>query len=75
MACHNDLLARGARRALVDVAKDLDHPELGKLPLVGCDGTPSVGQAMVKAGELAATVVLPRSSGPAVASRGSPTST
>ena len=66
VACHNDLLARGARRALADVAKDLSAPALLQVPIVGCDGTPTVGQAMVKSGELAATVVLPRSSGPAV---------
>jgi ABC-type sugar transport system substrate-binding protein len=66
VACHNDLLARGARRALADVARDLAKPELTAVPIVGCDGTPSVGQAMVKQGEMAATVVLPRSSGPAV---------
>jgi ribose transport system substrate-binding protein len=66
VACHNDLIARGARQALADIARDLEKPELTKMPIVGCDGTPSVGQAMVKRGELAATVVLPRSSGPAV---------
>jgi ABC-type sugar transport system substrate-binding protein len=66
VACHNDLLARGARRALEDVARDLSKPALTAVPIVGCDGTPSVGQAMVKEGEMAATVVLPRSSGPAV---------
>ena len=66
VACHNDLLARGARRALADVATDLGKPELNSVPIVGCDGTPSVGQVMVKQGEMAATVVLPRSSGPAV---------
>jgi ABC-type sugar transport system substrate-binding protein len=66
VACHNDLLAKGARRALEDVARDLEKPEVATVPIVGCDGTPSVGQAMVKDGHLAATVVLPRSSGPAV---------
>lgn len=67
VACHNDLLARGARRALAEVARDLEKPALLQIPLVGCDGTPSVGQAMVRSGELAATVVLPQSSGTAVA--------
>jgi ABC-type sugar transport system substrate-binding protein len=66
VACHNDLLARGARRALVEVARDLEKPALTTVPIVGCDGTPSVGQTMVNQGEIAATVVLPRSSGPAV---------
>jgi ABC-type sugar transport system substrate-binding protein len=66
VACHNDLLARGARRALEDVARDLDAPVLTSVPIVGCDGTPSMGQAMVHDGRLAATVELPRSTGPAV---------
>jgi inositol transport system substrate-binding protein len=66
VACHNDLIAQGARQALADIAQDLGKPDLARTPIVGCDGTPSVGQAMVKRGELAATVVLPRSSGPAV---------
>jgi ribose transport system substrate-binding protein len=66
VACHNDLLAQGARRALDEVARDLDKAALTSIPIVGCDGTPSVGQAMVKDGRLAATVELPRSSGPAV---------
>jgi ABC-type sugar transport system substrate-binding protein len=66
VACHNDPLALGARRALEDVARDLDAPTLTSIPIVGCDGTPSMGQAMVKDGRLAATVELPRSTGPAV---------
>lgn len=66
VACHNDLLARGARRALAEVAEHLGESTLPEIPIVGCDGTPSVGQAMVKSGELAATVVLPRSSGAAI---------
>jgi ABC-type sugar transport system substrate-binding protein len=66
VACHNDLLGRGARRALEDVARELAKPEVATVPIVGCDGTPAVGQAMVKQGQMAATVVLPRSSGPAV---------
>jgi ABC-type sugar transport system substrate-binding protein len=66
VACHNDLLGKGARRALEDVARDLGKPEVATVPIVGCDGTPAVGQAMVMQGQMAATVVLPRSSGPAV---------
>jgi len=66
VACHNDLLARGAHHALADVAREFDKPRIESIPIVGCDGTPSVGQAMVRDGRLAATVVLPRSTGTAV---------
>lgn len=66
VACHNDLLGRGARRAVEEVSRELEAPEVAAVPIVGCDGTPSVGQAMVRDGQLAATVVLPRSTGPAV---------
>jgi ABC-type sugar transport system substrate-binding protein len=64
--CHNDLLAVGAREALEEVARTLERPGLTTLPIVGCDGTPSVGQKMVEEGRIAATVVLPRSSRTAV---------
>jgi ABC-type sugar transport system substrate-binding protein len=66
VVCHNDLLAAGAVRALKEVGEALGQPVLAGVPVVGCDGTPSGGQAMVRAGQLAATVVLPRSARPAV---------
>jgi len=66
VACHTDLLATGVREALEAVASEHGRPDLVSIPVVGCDGTPSMGQAMVRDGRLAATVVLPRSSGPAV---------
>jgi ABC-type sugar transport system substrate-binding protein len=66
VACHTDLIAQGAIAALRRVAGELARPELAKMRVVGCDGTPAVGQAMVADGRLAATVVLPRAVGPAV---------
>lgn len=49
----NDELAAGAREAF--------HAHLGdaakRIPFVGCDGLPGVGQAMVRSGELSATIV------------------
>jgi ABC-type sugar transport system substrate-binding protein len=52
--------------ALREVSAELGQPELARLPVVGCDGTPEGGQALVRGGELAGTVVLPVTSGPAV---------
>ncbi len=59
IVCQTDALAIGARRALRAVAAELGRAGLS-VPVVGCDGTPGEGQALVAAGELAATVVLPR---------------
>ncbi len=66
VACHTDIIAVGAIAALRRVAEELGRPELARVPIVGCDGTPTLGQAMVADGRLAATVVLPRAAGPAV---------
>jgi ribose transport system substrate-binding protein len=66
VACHTDTIAIGAIAALRAVAAEQHLPELAKVRVVGCDGTPAVGRAMVADGRLAATVVLPRSAGPAV---------
>jgi ABC-type sugar transport system substrate-binding protein len=66
VAGQNDLIAAGALAALKEVGEALGQAGLARVPVVGCDGTPSGGQALVRAGKLAATVVLPRSTGPAV---------
>jgi ABC-type sugar transport system substrate-binding protein len=66
VACHTDLIAVGAIEALHRVSRELARPELLEIPIVGCDGTPQRGQAMVADGRLAGTVVLPRAAGPAV---------
>jgi ABC-type sugar transport system substrate-binding protein len=66
VACHTDLIALGAIAALHSVSRELERPDLLRVPIVGCDGTPQLGQAMVADGRLAGTVVLPRAAGPAV---------
>jgi ABC-type sugar transport system substrate-binding protein len=66
LACQNDALAEGALQALDLVGPELGRPDLGQLPVIGCDGTPSMGQALVRQGRLAGTVVLPRASGHAI---------
>jgi ribose transport system substrate-binding protein len=57
----NDSMAAGARKALLQ-----HRPDWGTLPFLGCDGLPEGGQAMVARGELAATVVTPSNTGPAL---------
>jgi ABC-type sugar transport system substrate-binding protein len=58
----NDAMAVGVRRAI-----RAHRPDWGEVPLAGCDGLPDGGQRLVRAGELAATIVTPTTAGPAVA--------
>lgn len=58
IACQNDDMAIGARRAF----EELDTRERDiwlRLPITGCDGVPRSGQECVRQGRLAATVVSP----------------
>jgi ABC-type sugar transport system substrate-binding protein len=64
--CQNDQIALGTLEALGTMARELGRPELARVPVAGCDGTPALGQKLVREGRLAATVCLPRSSGRAV---------
>jgi ABC-type sugar transport system substrate-binding protein len=61
VGCQNDSLALGARKALLAY-----RPEWARIPFTGCDGLPESGQRLVKAGELAATIVVDSCAGPAV---------
>jgi ABC-type sugar transport system substrate-binding protein len=59
VGCQNDPLALAAVEALRDVARSAGKPELALVPVIGCDGTPGLGQKKVREGALLATVVLP----------------
>ena len=61
VAGQNDSMAVGARKALRE-----HHPDWGSLSFVGCDGLPDGGLRMVARGDLAATVVTPSNTGPAL---------
>jgi ribose transport system substrate-binding protein len=61
VACQNDQMARGARRALVDHGGDT----VG-VSLLGCDGLVDEGQRMVQDGVLAGTIIMPSTSGRAI---------
>jgi ribose transport system substrate-binding protein len=63
VACQNDAMALGARRAL---RARRDIPELAQVPVTGVDGLVQGGRAQVDAGELAATVVTPSNGAPAL---------
>jgi ribose transport system substrate-binding protein len=59
VAAQDDSMARGARRAL-------EAAGLPAIPFLGIDGVPDVGQRLVDALELTATIVMPSNSGPAI---------
>jgi ABC-type sugar transport system substrate-binding protein len=66
ITAQNDVMAMGAKKAVKDLASELDRDVLAKIPVTGCDGVPSTGQAWVRAGHMAATVIIPPSAGKAV---------
>ena len=66
VVCHNDAMAEGARRALVEQAERSGRKEVALPPIVGCDGLEQEGLAMLSRGELVATVVVPPTTPPAL---------
>jgi len=61
LACQNDSMAAGARKAILERRRDWTA-----LLFLGCDGLPEGGQRMVTQGLLAATVITPSNTGPAL---------
>jgi ABC-type sugar transport system substrate-binding protein len=61
VASQNDLMAAGARKALLEHRR-----EWATVPYLGCDGLPEGGQRLVAEGLLAATVITPSNTGPAL---------
>jgi len=57
----NDAMATGARDALLAI-----RPDWARVPFTGCDGLPEGGQRLVNVRQLAATIVAPSNSGPAI---------
>ncbi len=59
IACQNDDMAIGARRAFEELGDIPERDAWLRLPITGCDGVPRSGQEWVRQGRLAATVVSP----------------
>jgi ribose transport system substrate-binding protein len=59
VSCQYDGIAMGARKAFEEAFNIADRERWLKLPFTGVDGLPEEGQAWVKQGILAATVVAP----------------
>jgi len=66
IACQNDDMAVGARRAFEEIVNLKERDEWLKLPITGCDGVPKAGQAWVRQGRLAATIISPPLMGDAI---------
>jgi ribose transport system substrate-binding protein len=59
IACQNDDMAMGARRAFEESEDMQERDAWLRLPVTGCDGVPRSGQEWVHQGLLAATVISP----------------
>jgi ribose transport system substrate-binding protein len=66
IACQNDDMAVGARRAFEEISDLKERDEWLKLPITGCDGVPKAGQTWVQQGRLAATIISPPLMGDAI---------
>jgi ribose transport system substrate-binding protein len=66
IAAQDDSMAMGARKAFQELPDNAARDRWLSLPFTGCDGMPKTGQAWVKKGLLAATVVVPPNAGKAV---------
>lgn len=65
VAAQDDSMALGARKAFEEQSGP-NRDRWLSLPFIGCDGMPATGQAWVRRGLLAATVVIPPNAGVAV---------
>jgi ABC-type sugar transport system substrate-binding protein len=66
VGAQNDAMAMGARSALSAAAATRSDPSMARIPIVGCDGSPDYGRRLVSEGKLAATVIMPPTTGRAV---------
>ncbi|HYM77670.1 MAG TPA: substrate-binding domain-containing protein [Candidatus Dormibacteraeota bacterium] len=66
IACQNDDMAFGARRAFEEFTDMKERDSWLALPITGCDGVPKAGQTWVRQGRLAATIFSPPLVGDAI---------
>jgi len=59
IACQNDDMAIGARRAFEELGDAHEREQWLRLPFTGCDGVPKSGQEWVRKRKLSATVISP----------------
>ncbi len=63
IVAQDDSMAMGARKAFQEVPNLEQRDRWLSLPFTGCDGMPKTGQAWVRNGLLAATVIVPANAG------------
>jgi ribose transport system substrate-binding protein len=66
IACQNDDMAIGARRAFEELGDLQERDAWLHLPLTGCDGVPRAGQEWVRQKRMTATVIAPPLIGQAI---------
>jgi ribose transport system substrate-binding protein len=66
IAAQDDSMALGARKAFQELPNGAARDHWLSIPYTGCDGMPKTGQAWVRSGLLAATVVVPANAGQAI---------
>src|SRR6201993_1507143 len=66
IVAQDDSMAMGARKAFQEISNLEQRDRWLSLPFTGCDGMPKTGQAWLRSGLLAATVVVPPNAGMAV---------
>src|SRR5215467_6694089 len=62
----NDVMGMGARKAIEETVRGPERDDWLEIPVTGVDGVLKTGQAWVNSGKLAATVIVPASSGKAL---------
>jgi ribose transport system substrate-binding protein len=63
IVAQDDSMAMGARKAFQDITDSRQREHWLSRPFAGCDGLPKTGQAWVRSGSLAATVIVPANAG------------
>jgi len=66
IGAQDDSMALGARKAFEELANESERERWLKLPFTGCYGLPKTGEAWVRSGLLAATVLVPPNTGQAI---------
>ena len=66
IVAQDDSMAMGAKKAFQEIEDAALRKRWLAAPFTGCDGLPRTGQAWVRSGQLAATVVVPANTGLAI---------
>jgi ribose transport system substrate-binding protein len=66
VGAQNDVMAVGARKAFEGVTNIAEREKWLKLPFTGIDGVAKTGQAWVRNGTLAGTIIVPTNAGQAI---------